>query len=96
MKTEASTDNDFEVDEYDDFQYEVTTDMAHEFVEQAILPMIEEFDYQNPNEDYIPGVATFGLYIKLVERLLEDGFSQDQLKEIINDFSVIDVDGRVH
>lgn len=96
MKTEQTMENDCEVDEYDDYQYELTTELAHDFIDSDIMPMLEEFDFNNPSEDYIPGVATFGLFVRVVGSLLLEGFSTEQLKEIIDDFSIESIDETVH
>lgn len=93
MKQEVELELDeFEVDEYDDFQYEMSTEIAQSFIDDQVLPAVMEFDFANPNEDYIPGVASFNLYFKLVEKLLLEGFTQDQLKEVIDDFDINEID----
>jgi hypothetical protein len=96
MKTEAIFDNDIEVDEYDDFQYEMTSEMAHNFIQEALIPLLEEFDFNNPNEDYIPGVATYELFMKIVSRMLEEGFTQEQLKDAIDEYNVYCIDDIIH
>lgn len=96
MKSEPVIEQEIDVDEYDDFQYEITTDLAGQFVEETIIPMLEDFDYNNPVEDYIPGVASFGLYIRLVKNLLNDGFTQDQLKEVVDEYTINDGSEIVH
>jgi len=85
-----------EVDEYDEYQYEVTTDMAQDFINSEMLPVLEEFDYNNPSEDYVPGVATFGMYLKLVEILLIAGFTSEQLIEVITEFDIVNYESVVH
>lgn len=96
MKTEQTIETECEVDEYDDYQYELTTELAHDFIDETVMPMLEEFDFHNPSEDYIPGVATFGLFIRVVGSLLLEGFTNEQLKEVIDDFSVENIDDIVH
>lgn len=96
MKTEQTLENDCEVDEFDDYQYELTTELAHDFIDETVMPMLEEFDFNNPSEDYVPGVATFGLFIRVVGSLLLEGFTTEQLKEIIDDFSVESINDTVH
>lgn len=81
-----------EVDEFDDFQYEMSNEIAHNFIDEQVMPAVIEFDYNNPNEDYVPGVASFGLFFKLVESLLVEGFTPEQLKEVIDDFEVDIID----
>lgn len=85
-----------EIDDYDDYQYEYTSEIAYKFVDEEIIPFLEEFDYNNPEEDYVPGMATFSLYAKLVEMLILEGFSQDELKSLIDQFSVEYVSDTIH
>lgn len=96
MKTEQTMETECEVDEYDDYQYELTTELAHDFIDETVMPMLEEFDFNNSSEDYIPGVATFGLFIRVVGSLLLEGFTTEQLKEVIDDFSVESIDDTIH
>lgn len=75
-------------DGYEDWQYEQSGQMASTFIEEVLMPIVEEFDYSNSNEDYIYGTATFGLFIELLPRLGQLGYSQedliDQVKQYIN------------
>ena len=96
MKSEISSEVENEVNEYEDFQYEESTELAQYFIEDEIMPLLEKFDYDNPNEDYVPGVATFGLFSTLISELLVDGFTPDQLKDVIDEFTMINIDGHVH
>lgn len=84
------------VDEYDDYQYEYSSEIAYKFIDEEIIPFLEEFDYDNPEEDYVPGMATFSLYTKLIELLILDGYSVEHLKEVIDGFSVEYISDTVH
>jgi hypothetical protein len=85
--SEVDADDDLvEVDEYEDYQYEFSTQAASQFLDDYILPHLEEFDYSNSHEDYVPGVAGFGLYMKLVSRLLDAGFTATELKNIVDEY----------
>lgn len=70
--------------------------LSQNFINHEMLPVLEEFDYNNPSEDYVPGVATFGLYLKLVEVLLISGYTPEQLIEIVNEFDVVNYESVVH
>jgi hypothetical protein len=88
MKPEANFDDEelLEVDEYDDEQYESSTATAAAFVDETILPLIDQFDYENPDPEYVPGCATFGLFTRVVGILAESGFTPEELKATIDDF----------
>lgn len=94
-ETEVIQEDDI-VDEYDDYQYEFTSELAYTFIEEEVIPFLEEFDYNNPEEDYVPGMATFNLYTRLIEMLLLQGFTPDQLKESIDEFSVTHMSETIH
>lgn len=96
MKTAIVIETDQSVDEYDDYQHEISNDLANHFVEEEILPILEEFDYNNECDEYIPGVATFCLFAKLLIQFLNEGYTVDELKKIVEDFSEYCVDGPVH
>jgi hypothetical protein len=84
------------VDEYDDYQHEISNEMANDFIEEEIFPLLDEFDYNNENSDYIPGIATFCLFAKLCIQLMGEGYSVEELKSVVDDFSIYCVDDVVH
>lgn len=96
MKAEIVIEIDQGVDEYDDYQHEISNDLANHFVEQELLPILEDFDYRNQCGEYIPGVATFCLFAKLLIQFLNEGYTVEELKSIVDDFSELCVDGPVH
>jgi hypothetical protein len=96
MKPEISAETEIEIDEYEDYQYEESTEMADQFVDEEIIPLLAKFDYDNPEEDYVPGVATFNLYTKLVNILIQEGFEAETLKEVIDEFALMCIDDTVH
>lgn len=96
MKAEIIIEADQEVDEYDDYQHEVSNDLANHFVEEQLLPLLDEFDYNNECDEYIPGIATFCLFAKLLIQLMNEGYSVDELKNIVDEFSDFCVDDIVH
>lgn len=80
-----------EVDDshYEDWEFDYTSNVVDEFLETETLPKLMAFDYQNSDENYIPGVASFTLYTKLIELLIENGWSVEELKQAIDDFGNI-------
>lgn len=83
-------------EQFDEYQYELSAEMAYSFIDEELLPTLEEFDFNNEEEDYIPGVGAFALYTRLVGILIMDGFTADELKAIIDDFSEVCIDGPIH
>lgn len=96
MKAEIYIESDAGVDEYDDYQHEVSNELANAFVEDEILPLLEEFDYNNESSEYVPGMATFCLFAKLLIQFMGEGYTVEELKKIVEDFSEFCVDDTVH
>jgi hypothetical protein len=88
-KTETPPELDLneEEQEYEDWQYEMSTQCASEFIEDELIPVLDTFDYENENSDYIPGVATYILFTRIVEVLIEQGFTDAELKAQVDNIS---------
>ena len=71
-------------DSYEDWQYEQSGTMASEFIETQVMPLVNEFDFGNDDEDYIYGTATFGLFIELIPLLGQLGYAKEDLIDQIN------------
>lgn len=95
MKTDNTEIISAEETHYEDWEFDYTNSMVEEFLEQDIIPKLETFDFNNPDENYVPGVACFTLYTRMIEILSENGWTQDELKNAIDDFGNI-VIGPVH
>lgn len=71
---------------YEEWQYEESGKKASEFIETVLMPVLEEFDYGNEDENYIYGTATFGLFIELVPLLANLGYSREDLIEQVSQY----------
>lgn len=71
----------------EDWQIDKSNELASEFLENDIIPMMDEFEFENSDEHYVPGVASFMLYIKLIEHLSKNGWTLDELKHAVEEFS---------
>jgi hypothetical protein len=96
MKVDLVADVDQSVDEYDEYQHEVSNAMANDFLDERILPQLQEFDFSNANVDYIPGIATFCLFTKLLIELINTGYTVDDIKTMVDDMSQYCVVDTVH
>lgn len=81
---------------YDDYQIEASNDMANDFIEENIIPQLYDFEFNNEDKDYLTGVATFALFARLCIELIGDGYTADQLKEIVDDFKYSCVSDTIH
>lgn len=90
MKNEANFDTADEIDSedsYEDWEFDYTNNAVHEFLEETILPAIENFDFNHNDENYVPGVASFTLFTRMINILLENGWTADELKNAVDEFS---------
>lgn len=71
--------------EHEDWEFEYTQNIAEEFLDQELMPALDYFDYHNPDENYVNGMATFSLFIKLAIKLNEEGYSVEDLKTALDD-----------
>lgn len=70
-----------EDEEREAWEYDYSIMLACQFIKQKLIPLLEDFEENNPDENYIDGSATHALFITLVQILGEMGFSEHDLKE---------------
>jgi hypothetical protein len=71
---------------YEDWQYEESGRQASEFIEEVIMPLVNEFDYGNQDENYIYGTATFGLFIELIPLLGQLGYAKEDILDQVHQY----------
>lgn len=64
-------------------QYEHSAELATDFIYDEILPLLEEFENENEDPNYIVGMATHGLFVELIHQLGEMGYTEKDLKKEI-------------
>lgn len=91
MKDQHENITNTDVDEslYEDWEFDYTNNMVEEFLEEKIIPELDRFDFENKDENYVPGVASFTLFTRMIETLIETGWSKEELKQAIDDFGNI-------
>ena len=98
-KTEVveDTELDWEEDEeYTEDQYEFSCELANEYVNETLLPDLMKFDLENDDEDYVPGTALFTAFAQMASILLENGFTPDQLHDVVDEFEVANTGMTIH
>lgn len=65
-------------EEYEEWQLEYSYDMAQDFVGQ-VADELDEFDFDNADDKYIPGCATYALFLALIPKLVEMGYTKENL-----------------
>lgn len=62
-------------------QFEHSAEIAYEFINDEIMTLLDEFETNNEDKEYIYGVATMGLFNELIRRLGEMGYTEKELKK---------------
>ena len=77
-------------------QIEKSALMACDFIYDTLLPLLEEFENDNDDPDYIPGVATHGLFVALIQELADLGYTQKDLNNEIKTYMNTSIGEVVH
>lgn len=72
-------------DEFEDWQYEKSGNQSQAFIENEIFPKLEAFDFGNKDEHYVKGTAHFVLFMELLPKLGQLGYTVEDLTEYIYD-----------
>ena len=67
-------------------QIEKSALLACDFIYDTLLPLLEEFENDNDDPDYIPGIATHGLFVALIQELADIGYTQRDLNKEIKTY----------
>ena len=67
-------------------QIEKSALLACDFIYDNLLPLLEEFENDNDDPDYIPGIATHGLFVALIQELADLGYTQKDLNKEIKTY----------
>lgn len=81
---------------YEDWEFDYTNNVVEEFLGNEVLPKLEKFDFENSDENYVPGVASFTLYTVLIEWLIQNGWNHEELKQAIDDFGSESLGNTLH
>ena len=77
-------------------QIEKSALIACDFIYDTLLPLLEEFENDNDDPDYIPGVATHGLFVALIQELADLGYTEKDLRKEIKIYMNTSVGEVVH
>ena len=77
-------------------QIEKSALLACDFIYDTLLPLLEEFENDNDDPDYIPGVATHGLFVALIQELADLGYTQRDLNKEIKTYMNSSIGEVVH
>ena len=77
-------------------QIEKSALLACDFIYETLLPLLDEFENDNDDPEYIPGVATHGLFVALIQELADLGYTQKDLNKEIKTYMNTSIGEVVH
>jgi hypothetical protein len=77
-------------------QIENSALLACDFIYDTLLPLLDEFENNNDDPDYIPGLATHGLFVALIQELADLGYTEKDLRKEIKIYMNTSVGEVVH
>jgi hypothetical protein len=77
-------------------QIEKSALLACDFIYETLLPLLDEFENDNDDVDYIPGIATHGLFVALIQELADLGYTQKDLNKEIKTYMNTSIGEVVH
>jgi hypothetical protein len=72
-----------EDEDYEMWQYEHSAIIASDFINDVLLEQLDKFENDNDDDKYIYGIASHGLFISLITRLGEMGYTEKELRKEI-------------
>ena len=67
-------------------QIENSALLACDFIYDTLLPLLDDFENDNDDPDYIPGIATHGLFVALIQELADLGYTEKDLRKEIKTY----------
>ena len=81
---------------HEEWEFEYTQELVEDFLESEIIPALYTFDFNNHDENYIQGVASYALFAKLIMILLESGWTPEDMKYAIDEFATLGTNEILH
>ena len=67
-------------------QIEKSALLACDFIYDTVLPLLDEFENDNDDPEYISGIATHGLFVALIQELADLGYTEKDLRKEIKTY----------
>ena len=62
-------------------QIEDSAEVASDFIHDVLLPQLDEFELNNEDHEYMSGMATHGLFVELIQRMIAAGYTEKDLRK---------------
>ena len=73
-----------EEDEREAWEYEHSIELACEFVQNDIIPLLEDFESNTQDANYITGSAVHALFVTILYTMVDMGYTVEELKDEID------------
>lgn len=81
--TKDNDDTELVLDEFEDWQYEDSMNAAMDFLTEHVLHQVIDFDFENEDDDYVPGTAIQTLFTEMATLLREVGYTTEELHALL-------------
>ena len=83
-------------DEKEMQQIEDSAMVASDFIHDTLLPQLDEFEMDNDDREYMTGMATHGLFVELIQRMIAMGYTEKDLKKELKIYSQLPWGETIH
>lgn len=77
-------------------QIENSAELAGDFINDVLLPQLDEFENNNDDNEYMSGMATHGLFVELIQRMIAMGYTEKDLKKELKVYSQLPWGETIH
>lgn len=77
-------------------QIEDSAEVASDFIHDILLPQLDEFENNNEDQKYMSGMATHGLFVELIQRMIAMGYTEKDLKKEIKIYAQLPWGETIH
>lgn len=91
-----SNKQDIKSDEKEMQQIEDSAMVASDFIHDVLLPQLDEFEMDNDDHEYMTGMATHGLFVELIQRMIAMGYTEKDLKKELKIYSQLPWGETIH
>jgi len=73
-----------------------SAEVASDFIHDTLLPQLDEFEMNNDDHEYMTGMATHGLFVELIQRMIAMGYTEKDLKKEVKIYAQLPWGETIH
>lgn len=85
-----------EIPEHIQEAIDTSTTISYEFIQNEIMPILDEFEHNNDEDEYVIGCASFILYTKIIAKLNNLGYSSEELHQLLDQYYDMSMNDTLH